>query len=392
MSRDEDEIHLAKGPKTAADDHDKPDVEECDHPSHHDHPEPQPSWVKQMLGSYVAGVLGVAFFVGSFVLLYHNEGRIDEAALLRGAVGIDAMQPMRDAHGKLVAASGPLTGSAPLGDAYVLPERYLSLSRKVETYAWIEEPRLKPGTIQKITAYRREWTTTPPDSRAFKVQAGHTNPQPSLKSESWTSSTIKLGVLALDADALTLPSAEPIAMTPQNSRGGVAAGGFLYLNGAKPAAPRVGDVRLSYSGQRPLTRTTVLGKLEEERLVPYPVGDEVIYRLGSGSRGEEANRLSRNQAMLTWLLRLIGFALMWAGLRLLMEPFNTLFDRVPVLNSLGRGMTGAVTFPIALVLSVVTMGVAWVTHSLVAMAVVGGITLVACVAAVAAMRGKPAAV
>ena len=166
-----------------------------------------------------------------------------------------------------------------------------------------------------------------------------------------------------------------------NTKDGVVAGAYLYLNGARPTVPRVGDVRLAYSAVQAGDRVTAIGQLAAgNALKPFESDTMTVYKLYQGTRADNLNALSRTSSLVTWCLRLLGFAMMWAGMRLVMEPFNTLFNRVPYLNMIGRDMTGAVTFPAALTLSAVTIGVAWLTHSALAMGVVGALTLVGCVA------------
>jgi hypothetical protein len=351
-----------RGSRPEADDHD-----DC-HPDHHK-PAP-PSWIGRTIGSFFAGVFGVAFFVGSFVVLYENEGRIDEAAILRGAKAVDAAGASA-AVGQVVTVTGPLTGGEGLGDGWLKPAPYLALVREVEVWAWHEQPTIDRKKLAAIVAYKRAWTVEPPDSQAFKVPAGHHNPAPGVHAQEWRATRASVGGVPVDLDGLGLPSADPLPLTPAMVKGGVLAGGWLYLGGAKPNAPKVGDTRLRWSAAQPGGTWTAMGELRPGPLLgAHVAGDVTVHRLVQGSRAEALKGLGHAQAAWVWGLRLLGFVMMWGGMRLMLEPFNSLFDRVPVLESLGRGMAGALTFPLALGLSVATMGVAWLTHSWLAMAAV----------------------
>jgi len=64
-----------------------------------------------------------------------------------------------------------------------------------------------------------------------------------------------------------------------------------------------------------------------------------------------------------WAVRLIGFLLMWGGLFLFLNPLNAILKVLPWLGTAGRWMTGIITFPVALVLTVITVIIAIVAHN-----------------------------
>ena len=144
----------------------------------------------------------------------------------------------------------------------------------------------------------------------------------------------------------------------------------------------MGDTRLSYTALAPGGKYTVLGKLDGTTgLSGYVLKDDKgnereFYRMFAGTKADALKQLSLEYSMWIWGFRLLGFLMCWGGMRMMMEPLNTLFDVLPFLGSMGRGLTGFVTFPIAVVLSGITIVVAWITHSLIAMVLIGLATLV----------------
>jgi hypothetical protein len=66
--------------------------------------------------------------------------------------------------------------------------------------------------------------------------------------------------------------------------------------------------------------------------------------------------------MATWLLRLLGFLLMYGGLKKVFGPLGVLADVLPFLGSLVRMGTGLLSFLIALPCSLVTIAIAWIVY------------------------------
>jgi hypothetical protein len=332
-----------------------------------------------------SALLGVVFFFASFVVLYVNEGTVNEATLAKGAIEVNATRPDAAAAGKFVAATGPLSTNAQLGDAYVAAGNYLTLTRSAEMYAWDEEKSTKAeksvgGSERKVTTYSYEtrWTSAPDSSDGFKQKDGHHNPPMPVKGETFKAREASIGALALEMDKVALPGGSRVELTTVKTSGGTVAGEHLYLGGASPQAPKVGDVRLSYRALSPGGPYTVLGQLDAtNRVAAARVDDRTMYRVFSGSKADALKALQTEYEAWLWGFRLLGFLLCWGGLRMMMSPLNTLLDVLPFLGDMGRGLTGFVTFPIALVLSGITILVAWITHNLFAMIAIGIVCLVA---------------
>ncbi|MEB3328619.1 MAG: TMEM43 family protein [Candidatus Sericytochromatia bacterium] len=340
--------------------------------------------LSRLWNSVGAAFLGVVLFLASFVVLYQNEGTVNEATLARGATVVDATRPAPEAVGKFVAATGPLSSSAKLGDAYLPAGPYIALTRTAEMYAWDEDQTTRTekalgGSEKKITTYtyNQRWTSTPDRSDGFKQQDGHFNPPMAVKGETLKAPEASVGALALAMGEVTLPGGSPLRLETAGPAGGTVSGAHLYLGDARPAEPRVGDVRLSYTALAPGGVYTVLGQLDS----PHHIGaakldDRKLYRVFVGTRDDALKTLQTEYELWVWGFRLLGFLLCWGGLRMMVSPLNTLLDVVPFLGNVGRGVTGFVTFPIALGLSGITIVIAWITHSLLAMVAIGILCLV----------------
>ena len=70
----------------------------------------------------------------------------------------------------------------------------------------------------------------------------------------------------------------------------------------------------------------------------------------------------RNNALMTWLLRLVGFLMMYFGLSMVFRPLSVLGDVLPILGDIIGLGTGFVAGTIALVCSLVTIAIAWLFY------------------------------
>jgi len=342
------------------------------------------------MGSSVKNVfLGLLMFVASFGVLYWNEGRIDLSSVANQAVEISSESVNTDTslNGKLVSSTGSVATTETVGDDWLLlPGPYLAVDRVVEMYAWVEKTEEKEQsnlggsqTVETTYSYVKEWKTDPASSSSFKYSEGHVNPTMTSKGGEYVVNDAKVGVYSIDPGKIDLPeysdlSLEPEMLNLEDSSATLANDQYLYLpysTGSTLNSPQVGDVRVSYKVLEPGFDGTVFGKLKSSQIDPYFDKDQnELYRLFAGTRDEAIATLHGEFVMMLWLMRLLGFILMWGGLTALFGPFTTLLDIIPILGSLGRGVVGAVMFVVALVLAAITIVISMIVHNIVALIVV----------------------
>jgi hypothetical protein len=143
---------------------------------------------------------------------------------------------------------------------------------------------------------------------------------------------------------------------------------YLFVGLGTTEAPKVGDLRLSYSKVPTDLNVTAFGKLEDGKITSFSDGkNHTLYRIFTGSKDEAIETLHTEYTTSLWLWRLVGFVMIWIGLMLLFEPLSTLLDVLPVFGSLSRGLVGVASFIAALVLAGVTIVVSMILHSVVAL-------------------------
>ena len=138
---------------------------------------------------------------------------------------------------------------------------------------------------------------------------------------------------------------------------------YLFRGSGTLSQPEIGDVRIEFSALRPGAKVTLFGQLDGGSMRAYKDKETSLFRALPGSREEAIQTLASEHKTVGWVLRLVGFLMMWFGLILFFGPINTLLDIIPFLGSAGRFLVSVVMFPIAFILSVVTILISIIAHS-----------------------------
>lgn len=350
------------------------------------------SWGQNILNSFIGAVLGVLLFFGSFVVLWMNEGKTDWSQVASTSIAVDssAVNPAND--GKFIAATGNLVSTEQLGDApYLQPGSYLKLERRVEMFAWKEEQHsetkkeLGGGSTTTTTYdYSKVWTSNPQDSSNFEYSQTHANPPQRIQSAEHTVTSALLGAYSIQTSQLTMPDAMPIALNDSmimyDSKLPVV-DNYLFIGSGTPANPQLGDIRIQYLAVPNNANVTVFGTQQGSAIVTYLYhGTSAFFRALSGDRATAIAQLHSEHVILTWILRLAGFLMMWFGMALSLGPVTAFLDVLPILGNASGCVIGLATFGIALVLSTITVILSLIAHSIIALVillalVVGGVLL-----------------
>jgi hypothetical protein len=342
------------------------------------------SWFSRLFDSIKSVLVGLVFFVGAFPLLWWNEGRAVRTAqsLTEGAGSIvaapaDSIDASKE--GKLVHMNGAVTTEAPLVDDELAVEASaVKLIRTVEMYQWKEEEKSEKrkkmgGGEETVTtySYSKEWSSGRIDSSQFKQPEGHENPEASpFESRTFVADPVKVGAHKLSPEQigklndsaefpLEASAAEKLSADLQGKI--KVAGGKFYM-GADEASPVLGDVRISYQVVKPDT-VSLAAVQTGDSFSPYQAkaGDQILLvQTGNHTAAEMFAKAQSENAVLTWILRAVGFFVMFLGIFMVFRPIAVLADVVPLFGTmLGAGI-GFFAFLGAAALSFLTIAIAWV--------------------------------
>jgi Transmembrane protein 43 len=344
------------------------------------------SWFGRIGDSIKSFIFGLALFVASFPLLFWNEGRAvrTEKSLTEGAGAVISVpaDPVNPANNqKLVHMTGKATTTETLTDPdFLVSSNAIKLRRHVEMYQWEEKKDSKTekkvgGGSQTVTtySYAKSWSDKPIDSSSFKESSEHQNPA-SMPYESRNASAehVTLGAFSLTPSLLgqmsdykpVTVSDQSLAQLPKELKSKLKVNNNSFYAGADPATPAIGDARITFTAVNPGV-VSLVSKQVGTSFEPYhaSAGDD-IELLSSGTQTAQAmfQRAQDANKVMTWVFRVIGFFLMFIGLAMFFKPISVLGDVVPFFGSMLAFGTGLFAFIAAAVLSIGTVGVAWVVY------------------------------
>jgi hypothetical protein len=342
------------------------------------------SWVSRLFESIKSVLFGLVLFVVSFPILFWNEGRAVRTArsLTEGlgavaSVPSDAVSPGND--GKLVHVSGAVKTDAPVADDQLgIQADSVKLLRNVEMFQWVEHEKREShskigGGTETVTTYTyaKEWAKGRVDSSSFKHPEDHENPQAApFESKTFVADPVKVGAFTMSSDqiaklnnATDLPvEASAADKLPEDLKGKLQVKDGKFYTGEDPATPKVGDARVSFQVVKPATVSLVAVQMKDS-FAPYQAkaGDQILLVQDGTHTAQEMFQTAQSEnATLTWILRVVGFFMMFLGMVMVFRPIVVFADVLPIFGTmLGAGI-GLFAFLGAAILTIFTIAVSWV--------------------------------
>ena len=339
------------------------------------------SWAKRLTSALAGVLIGLALFAGSFTLLTWNEGRsiaryktLDEGRSLVVSASADSLDASK--NGKLIHVSGFTKSPYIVQDpVFGTSADALKLRRTVEMYQWEEDEETNntknaggSETTETTYSYKKTWSSELIHSDSFQKPEGHQNPDTmpyhsqTLEAQDITLGQYKLGhEITQEIDnyeEFPLSQTEYDQMDPQLQQAFKLHMNQLFYG--NPDNPQIGAMRVTYDIIRP-GDYSVIGAQNSNNI------GEFLTKHGSIALAEpgilESDVMFQiaedENTIMTWLLRVGGFVMMWLGLTLVLKPISAFGDIIPFVGSVLQVGIGALTFITSAVLSIVTIAVAW---------------------------------
>lgn len=346
------------------------------------------SWISRLGDSFKGILFGLVLFVAGFPLLFWNEGNaVKTRKALDEGEGACVSVPSNAAvdpenEGKLVHMTGLADTKDELRDGeFGVGAVAIRLRREVEMYQWQESERTTEkknlgGSVTRTTVYdySKGWSNEAIDSSSFK-EAGHDNPAAMpFEGVQWTAQDVSFGAFRLQPDQVSRiggarPFALPAGYACPVATNAVVAGQTVYLpgwaDGHDPvAAPRIGDVRVRFEVVEPHEISLVYKQLGDT-FGPYTAKNgRKVALLADGVRDAAdlfASARSANATM-CWILRLVGFLMMYFGVSTVLKPLSVFADVIPFLGSVVGFVSSIGAFAVAAPCAIATIAVAWLFY------------------------------
>lgn len=343
------------------------------------------SWFSR-IGSSIRGVfIGIVLIIAGVILLFWNEGRAVKTSqsLKEGAASVISISPDSidpASEGRLVHFTGEAkTPSVLIDSEFGAGGPALKLKRTVEVYQWVQSAESKTveklgGSTETTTTYtyKREWRDEIIDSSEFQESPGHTNPTSKLfENEEWLAENVSVGAFTIPEDMIrSLSGYQPLPVTDEMlsnlsydiQENTEIISGILYYRTEDPANPQIGDTRISFEIIPTQTISVIAGQ-KGSSLAPFSTskGRTISFiQTGEASADQMFEGAIEGNKVMTWVLRILGIILLFAG-------FRSVFGLLPILASvvppvgrlLGAGMS-FVSSILALVVGLIVISVAWI--------------------------------
>jgi len=308
-------------------------------------------------------ILGIILFLGSFCLLWWNEGnsakKINIANYLeKHAIEVNANSIQRDNDNRLVATNGYAHTSATLEDEFVSSPNTLVLERNVKMFQWVEDNE------DGKTVYKKEWSEAEENSDDFEDKS-HKNPHFSVTSKEYVAQKATLGQYDLTEKQIEMiePQKEFSNLKEKPEYKII---DNQYYKGKNIENPEIGDILISYNYAPSDSAISIIGEQKFDNtitsMVHKKLGKIYIQYDGKMTKDEMLEKDRNDSKILTMGLRFLGWFLMFIGLKLFFEPLMGILNFVPILGKAADTVTTFIFALITFALSIFTISIAWFAY------------------------------
>jgi len=337
------------------------------------------SRLKNSLGGIGTGFI---LLVAATVMLWWNEGRaVKTAKMLEEAEGVAVHMPDVNVYdpefeGQLIHANGTvITQDSLIDPDFNVGVTGMFLSRDVEYYQWVESSSTKTedklGGSQEVSTtytYAKQWTSHPVNSSEFKdpeyKNANNAGVRRQVEEKTLMAEHATIGAYKLPTEMISsFPRSNtmPLVLNLAGDSLMQVSNNVIYF-GRNQNAPEVGDVRVEYRYVPAQNVVSLIAKVQSDTFVRYTAKNgKTFSALVSGTKSMEEMFESEKagNTMLTWVLRILGFILISAGLKMIFSILSTLLKVVPFLSSIMSWGVGLVCNIVAFAWTLIVVAIAW---------------------------------
>ena len=159
------------------------------------------------------------------------------------------------------------------------------------------------------------------------------------------------------------PTADP--NVPKTAPAGTKRDGTRgYYIGADPLKPAVGDMRVAFEFVPAQADVSVVARQSGNSFSQYQTKNKPLFLQRNGIVDPETmfDDAVKGSKLTVFILRIIGFLVMFAGLKAILNPLRVLADVIPLVGRIVNAGISAIAGLIAFALSLVTIAIAWLYY------------------------------
>ncbi|HIQ57397.1 TPA: hypothetical protein EYG84_01825 [Candidatus Gracilibacteria bacterium] len=318
-------------------------------------------------------LLGLLLFLISFFVLFWNEGDANISEIAETSIEVQNIANIdkNALHKKFVSITGALETNQQLEDIFLKKNYYIQINRIVETYKVNTRKNNKEDQKKIIT---HEWV----QNIENKNEGKDYHRDKKLQSITQTTNFIALSGYKISIDEIELPATEPLILTQENT---IQTNNTILLNQkylfkgyGSLQQPKIGDIRISYTViNAPSQLVTLFGKIDtiNNIITPYYYNDnKKIYKIFNKTREESIIELKKEDIAASWIIRILGFSLMWTGLLFIATPLFLFISVIPFIGKFGTIGIILLTGLISIILSTITIFISIILHNIIILVIV----------------------
>lgn len=316
-------------------------------------------------------IIGIILLIAGTILLWWNEGNnvrniqtVKEATEAVVNVSSNTVDSAND--GKLICVNGDLqiAGGSLVDTTFSVSADTAKLKRVVEMYQWDENEHSNKNS--KSYTYTKKWSSEKIDSSKFHQSGHENNASMPYTSQSFYANDVYIGEYKLSKDQISNLETDSSLMLNQNINlpQGYRVYGNYITNTSDIDNPNIGDIRITYV-YNGYEQASVMAVQQGNSFVDYVSGSgKTINRVEEGllNSNQIADKITEENNMLKWGLRLLGAVLIIVGYIALVSPISKISSFVPFLGNLVGTVLGLISFVIGLVHSFIVIAVAWIRY------------------------------
>jgi len=375
-------------------------------------------WFSRIGDSIKGIVVGIILILAAFPVLFINEGcavkmrkTLDQGS--KEVVHVDAATVDKGNDAKLIHLTGQATAQGELEDPqFHVKADALKLKRRVEMFQWKEESSTETkkklgGGEESVTTYTytKTWNEGRIDSSKFNQPGEYSNPSPTIQSQTLTAKPVTIGGFTLNNGLIgQISSFTPIHVegkepqatetTPKKKKGkkdkkgkknkkdkkadsetsqpeatpstsGLRLVNGQYYSGNDPSNPQIGDLRISFQKVADPTEVSIIAQQVGQTFEPFTgkSGASIeILEIGKHSAEAMFEKAQNNNIIRTWIVRGVGFIMMFIGFGMFFKPLSVVADVLPIAGTIVGVGTSIVAFLLSASLSLCTIAIAWIFY------------------------------
>lgn len=347
------------------------------------------NWFQRIGGSIKGIFAGIVLFLLAFPLLFWGEFRaVAQYKSLEAGEGLVTETALDVVDAELEGQLVHLTGKVTIDDKVTDPDfpitvAALSLHREVQMYQWeqtsSQTTRKKLGGGEETVTtynYAQKWSDRLIDSGQFAQQqsqngVSYTNP-PDMRFDAKRTviERASLGAHRVPTRVLgSIGTKSPVSISDETfeqiksqTNTPVSLEGKTLYYGENPSEPQIGDTRVSFVMAQPGT-ISITAKQTGDSFSDFKnknVKKSIfMVRDGEHTADEMFEGAKTQNTITTWIVRVIGFMMMFIGLSMVLTPLSVLGDVVPFIGSIIGAGISIVSFLIACTFTLLTIAIAW---------------------------------